>query len=326
MQISLIRFYADKTELNINSESGVKILKNNILIIVNPCSGKKRGRKSTDDIIHFLSDDSINITVKETACKGHAAQLAEQLGCEYDLIICCGGDGTFNEIINGVLCLDKKIPLAYIPNGTTNDTAKTLSLPAKLPDLAEIIKGGKYNKCDIGLFNNRYFFCAVTFGFGAEASFTTKQSLKNKIGHFAYILSNIRKITDVHSVKMTVECDNQKITGEFIFGAVINTKSVGGIFKLDENVFRINDGKFEIVLVRKLCSIIEIPDVLVKLQKQEYDDKQIILIQASRIKFTSPEKVSWLIDGENGGKLKEVNVDNIQQGIEICAPESNIFI
>lgn len=108
MQISLIRFYADKAELNINSESGVKILKNNILIIVNPCSGKKRGRKSTDDIIHFLSDDSINITVKETACKGHAAQLAEQLGCEYDLIICCRGDGTFNEIINGVLCLDKK--------------------------------------------------------------------------------------------------------------------------------------------------------------------------------------------------------------------------
>lgn len=301
-------------------------MKNNILLIVNPCSGKKIGRKSTKDIVRFLSADGSNITVKETASKGHASQLAEQLGSEYDLIICCGGDGTFNEIINGILRLDKKIPLAYIPNGTTNDTAKTLSLPTKLPELAEVIKNDNYNKCDIGLFNNRYFFCAVTFGFGAEASFTTKQSLKNRIGHFAYILSNIRKIKDVHPVKMTVEFDDSELSGEFIFGAVINTKSVGGIFKLDESIFRINDGRFETVLVRKLGSIIELPNILFKLQKQEYDDKQIILIQANRIKFTSPDEVSWLIDGENGGKLKEVNVSNIQKGIEICSPKSNIFI
>lgn len=301
-------------------------MKKQTLLIVNPCSGKKRTRKNTQDVIRILSDDGCTVTVKETACKGHATQLAEKNGGDYDLIACCGGDGTFNEVMNGALRLEKKIPLAYIPNGTTNDTAETLSLPKKLYELAILIKSNKYKKCDIGAFNNRYFFCAVSFGFGAEASFSTKQSLKNKIGHVAYILSNIKKIPDVRPVRMDIEYDGKKISGEFIFGAVINTKSVGGMFRLDENIFKINDGKFEIVLVRKLDSVIEIPHVLYKLQKKEYDNKEIILIQASRIKFSSPDEVAWLIDGENGGKLKEAEVDNINEGIEICAPDSNIYI
>ena len=169
-------------------------MKKNTLLIVNPCSGKKRTRKNTQDVIRFLSKDGSTVTVKETACKGHATQLAEEKGGNYDLIACCGGDGTFNEVINGALHLDKKVPLAYIPNGTTNDTAATLSLPKTLPELADLIRNDKYQKCDIGAFNNRYFFCAVSFGLGAEASFSTKQSLKNKIGHVAYILSNIKNI------------------------------------------------------------------------------------------------------------------------------------
>lgn len=301
-------------------------MKKNILLIVNPCSGKKRTRKSTQDVVRFLTEDGSKVTVKETACKGHAAKIAEENGEQYDLIACCGGDGTFNEVINGALNTEKKIPLAYIPNGTTNDTAATLSLPTDLRNLTELIKKDEYRKCDIGTLNSRYFFCAVSFGFGAEASFSTKQALKNKIGHVAYILSNIKKIPDVHPVKMDIEYDDKKISGEFIFGAVINTKSVGGMFKLDENVFKINDGKFEIVLVRKLDSIIEIPHALVKLQKKEYDNERIILIQASKVKFSSPDEVAWLIDGEDGGKLREVTVGNINEGIELCAPKSNIYV
>lgn len=301
-------------------------MKKNILLIVNPCAGQKRTRKNTQDVIRFLSEDGSTVSVEETACKSHATLIAAEKGGDYDLIVCCGGDGTFNEVINGVLRLEKKVPLAYIPNGTTNDTAATLSLPKTLPELAALIQNDEYKKCDIGIFNNRYFFCAVCFGFGAEASFSTKQSLKNKIGHIAYILSNIKKIPDVRPIKMDVEYDDKKISGEFIFGAVINTRSVGGIFKLDENVFRINDGKFEIVLVRKLDSIIEIPRALAKLQKKKYDNEKIILIQASRVKFSSPDEVAWLIDGENGGKLTEVTVDNINEGITLCAPDSNIYI
>lgn len=305
---------------------GVLILRKNTLLIVNPCSGKKRTRKHTQDVIRLLSQDGSSVTVKETACKGHATQLAEENGEEFDLIACCGGDGTFNEVINGVLRLERRIPLVYIPNGTTNDTAATLSISESFPELADLIKKDEYKKCDIGIFNNRYFFCAVSFGFGAEASFSTRQSLKNKIGHAAYILSNIKRIPDVRPVKMDIEYDDKKISGEFIFGAVINTKSVGGMFRLDENIFRINDGRFEIVLVRKLDSVIEIPHVLYKLRKKEYDNKEIILIQASKIRFSSPDKVAWLIDGENGGRLTKASVENIREGIELCAPDSNIYV
>lgn len=297
-----------------------------ILLIANPCSGKKAGRKKAEVIVRYLSDDKNTVTVKKTAGRGDATQIAEKYGNDYDLIACSGGDGTFNEVINGIVQLEHKVPVAYIPNGTTNDTAKTLSLPTNLADLAKIIKEQQYNKCDLGLFNDRHFFCAVSFGFGAKASFTTKQSLKNHIGHIAYILSGIKNISDIRPIEMDIEFDNQNISGEFIFGAVINTKSVGGIFKIDDKTFRINDGKFEIVLVRKLNSAAELPLVLMKLQKQEYDGKQVIMIQANDVTFTSPHPVSWLIDGEHGGDLKTVHITNLSQFIEVCSLKSNIFI
>lgn len=301
-------------------------MKKNILLVVNPCSGRRKSRKNTEDIVRCISDNENIVTVRKTEGRGHATRIVEECGSDYDLIFCCGGDGTFNEVINGVVNLEKRVPLVYIPNGTTNDTAKTLSLPVTLSGISKTIKNNHYNKCDIGLFNNRHFFCAVSFGFGAKASFSTKQSLKNKFGHIAYIFSNIKRLSDIKPIEMCVEYDDQKLSGEFIFGAVINTKSVGGIFKIDEDIFRINDGKFEIVLVRKINSVLELPYVLMKLQTKNYDNKQVILIQANKVKFTSPHKVSWLIDGENGGDLTQANISNITQAIEICSPQSNIYV
>ncbi|MBR1762592.1 MAG: hypothetical protein IJ731_04425, partial [Eubacterium sp.] len=231
-----------------------------------------------------------------------------------------------SEVINGVVKLKRKVPIAYIPNGTTNDTAKTLSLPTNLSGTIKTIEEGNYNECDIGNFNGRRFLCAVVFGFGAKASFKTKQWLKNGIGHFAYILSNLARLSDIKPIEMQVELDNGEVfSGEFVFGAAINTRSVGGIFRIDKNVFRINDGKFEIVLVRKLKNIAELPGVLAKLIKKEYDGEKIILAQSNRIKFSSPQNVSWLIDGDFGGDLKEVTVTNEHNAIKICSPDSIVF-
>lgn len=296
-----------------------------ILLIVNPCSGKRKSRKKVDDIVKSLSDKSNDITVKQTEYSGHASKIAEEYGESFDEIMCSGGDGTLNEVINGIMALNKRPKLTYIPNGTTNDSAKTLSIPITIIGLRQMVKNNTYNKCDIGLFNNRHFFCAVSFGFGARASFTTKQSLKNKIGHFAYILSAITHLNDIKPIKMNIEYDGNIIADEFLFGAVINTRSVGGIFKLDKNIFRINDGKFEILLVKKLSNIIELPIMLLKLQQKKYDGKHVILIQADKIQFSSPNKVSWLIDGEFAGDLTDVSVLNENKAIEICCPDSVIF-
>ena len=298
----------------------------NTLLIMNPCSGTEIGRKSSEKIVEQLSAMGYSVTLMKTKYKGHATEIAEEFGENYDLIICCGGDGTLNEIINGIAKLSANIPVAYIPNGTTNDTAKTLSLPTSLSGSIKTIQNGVYNKCDIGNFNGRRFFCAVTFGFGARASFKTKQWLKNSVGHFAYIISNIMRLSDIKPIEMSVELDDgKKISGKFVFGAVINTRSVGGVFKIDKNVFRINDGKFEVVLVRKLKSIAELPPVLTKLIKKEYDNEKILLLQSDHVKFTSPQKVSWLIDGEFGGDLTEATVDNEHQAIEFCCPDSIVF-
>ena len=296
------------------------------LLIVNPRSGSEIGRKSPDKIVSELKNIGYLATVIKTEYPHHATQITEQNAEHYDLIICCAGDGTLNEIINGAVNLKHNVPLAYIPSGTTNDTAKTLSLPTSTAGAVKTIENGNVKKCDIGSFNGRKFFCAVTFGFGAKASFKTKQWVKNGIGHFAYILSNITRLSDIKPIEMEIELDgNEKISGEFVFGAAINTRSVGGVFRLDKNIFRINDGKFEVVLVRKLSSIAELPMVLTKLIKKEYDNEKIILRQASNIKFTSPEKVSWLIDGDFGGDLTEATVENEMKRINFCCPDSIIF-
>ena len=133
-------------------------MKKNILLIFNPCSGQKRTRKTMQEVVGFLSGDGSNVTVKTTEYAGHATLIAKELGAQYDLIACCGGDGTLSEAMNGVVQLEKNVPMAYIPNGTTNDTAKTLSLPKTLSGLSNLIVNEKYNKCDIGCFNGRYFF------------------------------------------------------------------------------------------------------------------------------------------------------------------------
>lgn len=295
-----------------------------ILIISNPRSGKNNKRVRAQSLATQISVFGFDVDVMETSGKGDAISIARNHHKEYDYILSCGGDGTLNEVINGVMP-EPDVSLIYFPNGTTNDSAKTLGIDGSVSQIIALIKRESFHPVDVGLINGRHFFCATSFGFGAKASYSTKQSIKNEIGHLAYILSGIKNVSDIKPVHMKIECNGGIIEGDYIFGAVVNTISVGGIFRLDENDFWLDDGFFEIVLVSSIDRVTQIPIMIRKLQKHEYDGKRVILIKTDKVKFTSDRPIGWLVDGEYGGEFTTASVENLHRAISVCSPAHSLF-
>ena len=301
-------------------------LKKKILLIVNPCSGKTKTRISLADILKRFSADEYEITAKETTCRGDATNIVKENLEGHDMVVCCGGDGTLNETINGIMDMPKRVPIGYVPSGTTCDFASTLGIPANAEDATDIIKNGVTNDYDIGLFNNRYFSYIATFGAFTQNSYTTPQKLKNRFGHAAYVFSAAKEIKDIHGTHMKVEYDGGVIEGEFCFGSISNSSSVAGMFNLREDDVRLNDGIFEVFLVRKM-NLVKLAKTVLEVMNQKYDPKKMFYLQTSKIRITSPdEAVSWSLDGEFGGAHKEVMVHVLERAIRLRTPENHLFI
>ena len=299
--------------------------KKNALLIVNPCSGKDKTRSEAMDIFDKFSQDDYEISVHPTKCQGDATNIVKEELADNDLIICCGGDGTLNETINGVIGMPRRVPIGYLPSGTTNDLAASLGLPIKLHDAAEIIKAGRTNDYDIGLFNNRCFCYVASFGAFARSSYSTPQKLKNMFGHAAYVAAAVPQVFEIHPTKMRIEYDGGVIEDEFMFGAVSNSLSVGGFFKLPKDKVKFNDGLFEVLLVKKM-PMTSLFSVLSKVRKQKYDGK-IVLLQTRKLKIHAPdEEVAWTLDGEYGGKHHDVMINVLEKAVEIYSPENDQFL
>lgn len=300
--------------------------KKKALLIVNPCSGKDKTRAEAMDIVDKFSQDDYEISVHPTKCQGDATNIVKEELADNDLIICCGGDGTLNETINGVIGMPRRVPVGYLPSGTTNDLAASLGLPTKLHDAAEIIKAGRTNDYDIGLFNNRCFCYVASFGAFARSSYSTPQKLKNTFGYAAYLAAAVPQVFEIHPTKMRIEHDGGVIEDEFMFGAVSNSLSVGGFFKLPKEEVKFNDGLFEVLLVKKV-HISSLFSILGKVRKQKYDGEQIILLKTRKLKIHAPdEEVAWTLDGEYGGKHHDVMVNVLEKAVEIYSPENEQFL
>ncbi len=295
-------------------------MREKMLLIVNPCSGRTRSRKTIDEIISRELTDVYDITVVKTKCKSDATELVKSMASSFDVVACAGGDGTLNEVVNGIMCCENRKPILYIPNGTTNDFSKVIGVPHTVRGISALAISGEKNYCDVGSFNERYFICTASFGYGVNASLSTSQEMKNKFGHVAYIMSALTKLTDIKPFEMEIECDGKDYSGKYIFGSVTNTTSVGGVFKLRRNTVRLNDGKFEIILVPAVKSVAEVPSLLNKLRSQKYDGESVIFLQADNIRFKSKDCPDWLIDGENAGALENVAIRNNKHAIELFSP------
>ncbi|MBR5827391.1 MAG: diacylglycerol kinase family lipid kinase [Clostridia bacterium] len=300
--------------------------KKKALLIVNPCSGKDKTRAEAMDIVDKFSHEDYEISVHPTKCQGDATNIVKEELADNELVICCGGDGTLNETINGVIGMPRRVPVGYLPSGTTNDLAASLNLPVKLHDAAEIIKDGHTNDYDIGLFNNRCFCYVASFGAFARSSYSTPQKLKNTFGYAAYLAAAVPQVFEIHATRMRIEYDGGVIEDDFMFGAVSNSLSVGGFFKLPKDKVKFNDGLFEVLLVKKM-PMTSLFSVLSKVRKQKYDGKQIILLQTRKLKIHAPdEEVAWTLDGEYGGKHHDVMVNILEKAVEIYSPENDQFL
>ena len=304
----------------------IEKIKKKILLIVNPCSGKTKTRISSVDIMKQFPEDEYEFTMKATTCQGDATNIVKNELKDNDMVVCCGGDGTLNETINGVMDMPKRVPIGYFPSGTTCDLASTLGIPNNAEDAAKIIKKGNINDYDIGLFNNRYFSYIASFGAFTKNTYSTPQKLKNRLGHSAYVLAAMKEIKDIHGIRMRVEHDGGIEEGEFCFGSVSNSSSIAGMFKLKEEDVKLNDGTFEVFLVRNM-SIPMIAKTILEVKRQVYDPKRVLFIKTSKIRFTFlDEDVSWTLDGEYGGEHREVMIHILERAIKLCTPNNPLFL
>ena len=260
--------------------------KKKALLIINPRSGKNSSRASAEEITESFEGSDFEFSVHETTCQGDATNIVKNELEDHELVVCCGGDGTLNETINGVMDMPRRVPIGYIPAGTTNDVAKSLHIPTDKKEAANLIATAEPNDYDIGLFNNRYYSYVASFGAFAAASYATNQKLKNMFGRAAYIAAGVADVKNLHNIKMRVEYDGGVIEGKFVFGAVSNSLSVGGIITLPKDQVKFNDGKFEVILVKDFTPLKLLP-MMYKTIYQKYDGKEIIMFSTNKLKITA---------------------------------------
>ena len=296
------------------------------LLIVNPCSGKNKSRANVDKIVDAFTAKGFELEVHKTTCQGDATEIVKRELKDKNLVVCCGGDGTLNETINGVMDMPKRVPIGYIPSGTTNYIASSLHIPLDIEEGTELIANSQPNDYDIGLFNNRYYSYVASFGAFSKSSYATSQKMKNMFGRTAYIAAGVADVVNIRNIKMRIEYDGGVIEDKFVFGTVSNSLSVAGMITLPEDVVKFNDGKFEVILVRDFKPHKLLP-IMYKVLSQKYDGKEIIMFSTNKLKITALEEdVPWTIDGEYAGSHREVRINVLERAIELYAPETDHFL
>ena len=239
---------------------------------------------------------------------------------KYDLVVCAGGDGTLNETIAGMLAAKQTCPLGYIPCGTTNDYASSIGLSSDVLQAARDIVEGTPRSIDVGSFNGRYFVYTATCGAFAKASYTTPQAAKNVLGHVAYVLEGIKDLTAIKPIHMRVTAGDVALEDDFLFCSITNSTSVGGILKLDTQLVALNDGRFEVTLVRNPANPAQLSSILVGLTTQNVPNDMIHFFSASNIHVECDAPVEWTLDGEREPETDVVVMDNLHSAVRIVIP------
>ncbi len=275
-----------------------------VLMIVNPRAGKMTFKSSFYTVVKRLSDADLDVTVHFTTARGDATNEIVKKAEATDLVIACGGDGTYNECVSGILKSGKDLPIGYIPCGSTNDFAATLDMVGTPAQLTERIINGKSIALDVGQFNDRYFTYVASFGAFTAISYDTPQNLKNALGHFAYMLNVARQLANMPIIPMHIVSDQVDLEGEFVYGGVTNTTSIGGFYSLPEDDVVLDDGQFEVLLLRAVKPGQEYTETLLKLAMRNFDDPNVVFFHTDHVVFESPELVAFTLDGEYGGSRK----------------------
>lgn len=293
-----------------------------ILLIINPVSGRGTLRPKLWQILELFSNSGYITNLLFTEKRGDAMNFAKTCPKNVEMVICAGGDGTLNEVINGLLANPYPHKLGYIPSGTTNDLASSLNISPSPLQAAKDILNGRTESIDIGMFSGRYFSYIASFGAFTEASYNAPQEAKNILGHFAYVLEGVMSLANIRPYKVKFTFDGKTEEGDFIFAAISNTTSMGGVLKLKDTLVALNDGKFELLLVRNPENIAELNIIIGELLNQDFTGELVSMRRVSEITIESEEEIDWTLDGERyHGNLNE-QVINIHKAINLIVPSS----
>ena len=291
--------------------------KQKLLFIVNQNAGKGEIRQHLLGCVDQFVRGGYQVEIYTTQKQRDAADIVRDRGGEFDRIVCSGGDGTLNEVISGLREGGHHTLLGYIPAGTVNDFATSLGIPKTPVQAAELCMNGVPYQVDIGRFGDRYFNYVAAFGAFTEVSYQTPQENKNILGRVAYLLEGIKELPQIKPISMTAVSMDHVISGDFIYGMVSNTTTVGGFKGLTAHDVQMDDGLFEVVLVRQPKNMMEWQQALTELAQPDSDWSFIIRFSTPKIRFISRDEVPWTLDGEFGGKPSEVEIEAIHPGVNI---------
>lgn len=292
-----------------------------LLFVFNPKSGMGLIKNNLLDIVDVMVKAGYEPTVYPTQARGDAIRKVKETGANYERIVCSGGDGTLDEVVTGMVEANLDIPLGYIPAGSTNDFARTLGIPSDMVKAAEIAVGDHIFPCDVGQFSDDTFIYIAGFGLFTEISYDTPQELKNVLGHAAYILSAAKSLTAIPNYLMQVEANGQVIQDRFIYGMITNSISVGGFKGLTGKDVELDDGEFEVTLIKSPDNPLELTEIIEYLTGIISETKMVYAFKSSEISVRSRSSVSWTIDGENGGEHWNVKIQNLHKKLKILTKE-----
>ena len=288
-----------------------------MLFIYNPNAGTGALKPKLSDVLDIFTKGGYEVTVYPTQKAHDAVEKIQSFRGEYDLLVCSGGDGTLDEAVTGIQLRGTDIPLGYIPAGTTNDFASSLGISKDILAAADTAVNGVPFSCDVGLFNGDPFIYIAAFGLFTDVSYETKQSMKNILGHLAYVLEGAKRIFNIPSYKLRVIHDGEEIEDEFIYGMVTNSRSVGGFSGIIGPDVVFDDGEFEVTLIRTPKNPLELNDLLGAIMLKQINPERMYSFKSGCVRFESLEPIPWTLDGEYGGSHEEVIIKNNRQVLQI---------
>lgn len=295
----------------------IEDMQKKMLFVYNPRAGKEHIKDHLADILDVFAAEQYEITIVPTRKSGDAREVvAEKAGC-YDLVVCSGGDGTLDETVTGMIQGGHRTAIGYIPAGSTNDFGGSLDLPKNMVKAAETIVYGRDFACDIGQFNSDIFVYVAAFGMFTEVSYETDQEMKNMLGHIAYLLEGMKRIPTIQSYHLKIASGEKVIEDDFLLGMVTNAVSVGGMHHLTGKDVLLDDGVFEVLLIRRPKTLLELNSIIVSVLNKDLNSEYLYSFRASELSFESEEPVAWTLDGENGGSHTAVTIRNLSKAVDI---------
>lgn len=293
-----------------------------MLLIVNPCSGKAKMRPALLGVVEVFSKADFDVTVYPTKKREDATnKVATLKNGDYDLIVACGGDGTLNEVITGLMHAGADIPIGYIPAGTLNEWSTGLGISKTIKQAAKDIVSGKEITLDIGKFGDNYFTYTASFGAFTSASYSANQDIKNVLGQTAYILEGIKSLGTLKPIHLKFECDEENFEGDYLFGAVSNSMSVGGIVKFDQSVVELNDGYFEVLLIKNPANVLGFQSIVDGIMKRELNRENMQFFHTKSLKVSCDNPLDWTLDGEHAVSDGKIEIQNIHNAVRFIVPD-----